>query len=878
MKRIYSLLMAVAIVICSLGISVSAKAEISKYDVAENRLMSLGICDGINSDVQSDITRAEFVAMVVRTLNYTDNIKVSTTFADCTGSKFASEIQCAYDLGITSGTSESTFSPDSPVSVDAAAKMIVSALGYAVKAEAQGGYPTGYMHVANSLGIFDSTSISGSVKVEDAYIMVSNMLLADVPEFTGVKYRDEITQTSKGSNLLIQRFGLEKTEGIVTTAGYYAVNTEFVGNGDIEINGECYKTDADVEELLGYNTELWYDPDDNRAYVISPKTLNKTVELNIEDIEDFASNTITVYNEENNKSYKYTLGTDYTCILNGRVAELDKSLFENCDGSVTLIDNDNDGSYEYVIVKRIEYFVISAIDIASDTIYDSDSNIKSIYFPLDTRYSYKVEINGEKAEFDDLELNMVCLVYMSEDSEVCRIYATDKKIVGVISEISDNEYVIDGKVYKAASYFDGLGIKLNIGSEYEFLLADDDTIVSISGVPSSKYSYGYFLDYKAKDGVSSSVAVKLLTSQNDISIYELSDKVFVDGVKYNKNSSYIESLFIHSTTANNYIPNYQVIRYRVSDNKITHIDTAEYITDPIERWNVDEYKDEDDFLTIYVDKQNVNFRQNTGFGAPNVPMRNAVIFEVPLSLATDTEAKYDDDLFRVTGTGSMVNNVDYTVDAYDYNSNYVPGVVVWYNSTDGISTPSKTTAVGLVTSLNKAIDLEGNPSYLIRIYGGGTYQKYYMKEKTYDKLVYYDMLPGSGDIVRLSIDVTGYVTGLSRDVDYNEETGKVTVNYSSDAADTSYKYEHTYFTGTVVVNSTSYMTLAVENAPADLSQKYATLPLNSPRYVIYDKKSGEVYAGTSASIISSAGGGAKPSYVVCKSNYYNIDTVFIYVE
>lgn len=80
---------------------------------------------------QANITRAEFVHMLVTIYEEVKNTTVSsrsTHFTDIEGHLFETDIKKAYNLGITSGTSDTTFSPNNSLTRQEAAKMLCSFL------------------------------------------------------------------------------------------------------------------------------------------------------------------------------------------------------------------------------------------------------------------------------------------------------------------------------------------------------------------------------------------------------------------------------------------------------------------------------------------------------------------------------------------------------------------------------------------------------------------------------------------------------------------------------------------------------------------------------------------------------------------------------
>ena len=108
----------------------------------------------------NNITRAEFCKLIMcATMNdYVDNY--DKCFVDVSEDFWAEKyIYAAKSLGVVAGTTETAFEPDSNITNEQAVKMIVCALGYGEEAAELGGYPNGYIKVANKLGITSNMSI-----------------------------------------------------------------------------------------------------------------------------------------------------------------------------------------------------------------------------------------------------------------------------------------------------------------------------------------------------------------------------------------------------------------------------------------------------------------------------------------------------------------------------------------------------------------------------------------------------------------------------------------------------------------------------------------------------------------------------------------------
>ena len=104
---------------------------------------------------ESTITRAEFAAVVCRALGLENNANSAagaTIFNDVAANHWATGyINLATQQGIVNGKGNGIFDPEGNVTYAEAVKMLVVALGFEPVAAAKGGYPTGYLAVANSI-------------------------------------------------------------------------------------------------------------------------------------------------------------------------------------------------------------------------------------------------------------------------------------------------------------------------------------------------------------------------------------------------------------------------------------------------------------------------------------------------------------------------------------------------------------------------------------------------------------------------------------------------------------------------------------------------------------------------------------------------------
>lgn len=169
-------------------------------------LSDFGIINGYDDgsfNPQNNITRAEFAKIITVATN-TENIipEGYSTFADVDNGSWAENyIYIAKSLNIIDGIDENTFSPNSNITYEQAIKMIVAALGYSEEANSNGGYPNGYIAVANKLNIINGLAFNQTEYASRGNIalMIRNAL--DVKYYTLWLENHEIKKSLSNNTL-----------------------------------------------------------------------------------------------------------------------------------------------------------------------------------------------------------------------------------------------------------------------------------------------------------------------------------------------------------------------------------------------------------------------------------------------------------------------------------------------------------------------------------------------------------------------------------------------------------------------------------------------------------------------------------------------------
>lgn len=162
-KKIISLTLALLLSFSAFGALAFDDTDGTDYEAAVNVLSELDIVKGYEDKTfrpEGELSRGEFAAMIVRLVNssvYT--IPQEQIFSDVSKKHWAFEyVNAGYSIGYFSGFGDGTFAPDAKITFAEAVKAMVTMLGFERVAEARGGYPYGYIKVANDEDLLDGIS------------------------------------------------------------------------------------------------------------------------------------------------------------------------------------------------------------------------------------------------------------------------------------------------------------------------------------------------------------------------------------------------------------------------------------------------------------------------------------------------------------------------------------------------------------------------------------------------------------------------------------------------------------------------------------------------------------------------------------------------
>lgn len=464
------------------------------YAEAIETLAALGIIKGYEDGTfgaDKAITRAEAVAIVNRIQNLglaASGAAGASLYTDVAADHWAlGDINLATQMGVISGDGNGLFRPEDQVSYQEMVKMLTSALNYGPAVAEHGGWPTGYLVVAQNKGILADTVNGGATAANRGVVaqLTFNALTAPLMEQTG--YGDEkeyhfidandgyaFTKTLLDQKLDIYKVAVEAVAndsvalvgGTVANPGevkvalladaYFDVNipTDLAGNFTWK------KANSDLGDQLAYQAVAYVKKNAEKKYEVLYSAVdaiaNSTVTVPAADVTGVTATVISTEDEENVKEKYYIDGSTVVLVNNvalGTALAMSDLTYDGVnvlDNDVTFLYNDNnDDVIDYIFIKKFATDVVAEASHNGKTIVgkqalinlDADANKKLVY---------TLTLDGEEATPADLQEGDVFSYIVSNMRNSYEIIATRNSVEGTIDAYSATkaEWTIGGEVYE----------------------------------------------------------------------------------------------------------------------------------------------------------------------------------------------------------------------------------------------------------------------------------------------------------------------------------------------------------------------------------------------------------------------------------------------
>lgn len=494
MKKILCL---ISCIILSFSICVNTFAftdisESNSYLEAIELLSDLDILNGYEDGTfrpDATITRAEMAKILVSTLNgksFANGMTKQNTFIDVPENHWAAGyVNYAESIEVVSGRGEGIYDPEAPVTYAEAIKLVVAALGYTPVANIKGGYPDGYLYVANNM-LKITKGIVGDTNSPATRGMVAKLLFNSLE--TKIMEQDSWSALNpeyiQGERTFLRDYlEVTKVEGVVTET-FYSETTVDKENQTIEIltssiDGYTAKNfdDRDSDyvfdtepgdtytfEVNGTGAETYFSytitayvrdfEGEDELVAIAPKgNKNTTLEIAFDKFEDCEITEKTKYvlfeyfeNLDDEKPATAKHSNKLIYYVNG-VEKNSYTIDTDKDGYIRFLDNNGDGVYDYAFVEEVtDELAVKAINEKSHRITAKGTGSITLDPKDEDKYITFVKDN-EIVDFDAIAEDDILSIVELYDGNVIKVYISSDTVEGRVTSTTGGKYKIAGNKY-----------------------------------------------------------------------------------------------------------------------------------------------------------------------------------------------------------------------------------------------------------------------------------------------------------------------------------------------------------------------------------------------------------------------------------------------
>lgn len=685
-----------SVLVLSSAISTSAvfakipqEAEGTRYEKAVSVLNALNIMNGDENGeyrLEDTIIRSELVKMAVTAMGMesaADSAAGIVKYDDVSAEHWASGyINLATSYGIIEGDGDGKFRPNDAISYREAVAVMVRAAGYESSAQLKGGYPNGYITVANENKMLPGVlgSVEKSISRGDVAILTNNTLEVKKMYQSGLGNSPVYTVSDK--TLLSDNLSTEKVSGQITAVGKVTLSgANAVNDNEIMINEKKYNCDEKI--LPGYNVTAYIkkEKDENRVILILPNTSkNNSIDITAETFGEVTkkgeNDAVTYYESENSsKSKTAVIDKNAQMIYNNRNVpfDSDKMKLDGKSAYMTLLDSDGNSVYDIVFVTEYKNIITESVS------FDKIKGINGEIIDFDKiKYTLKSE-NGKIAVKDILKWDVLSVI-KSPNDDYCEIYVTRKNIKGKISAINKDVYTVDNTAYKAAADFEA---ELKLGQWVELCLDMNGDIAAVKSEKTESVNYGYVTAaYKTPD--KDSVEIKLVDRSSEKRTLSLANKVKFNGDSVSAEKT-LEKLSERGIK--------QLITYTLnSSNALSEINTA----------GVGNFAKNNDF-------------ENSVYSSASSKLDNVRITDNTVVFDVRDESK-----IKVHGKNFFADKQKYSGAIYDMTESLDAGAVVIDNA---VLKPGVSATVSVVKSISSGVNKDDEMIDIITLLTDGKEEK-----------------------------------------------------------------------------------------------------------------------------------------------------------
>lgn len=727
-KRIMAIILSAVLLFSSAAVYAAESEEAGAATVTVSRsaaqeavdvLSGLDIIASTDSIPDGNITRGDFAQLLLSLLQSEYVQARDLGYRDVAGgSALYNAVGYLCELGAMSG-SRGLFRPNEAITMQDAVRALVTVLGH-TKA---GASDAQCMNRAHALSLLDgiTTVRDGAVSKAAAWRMAFNALFVEYSDATTLN-SGQILYAAKGT--VLERFyDITEVVGVVTQTKQTGLYTQDGCNG-VCIDGLTCTAEKDWSTYLGYRVQAYVRDNGHRELVyMRPHRQNKVLTFETDDIERLENKTTLYYytDAEQGRTAKLKLSSTTPVIVNGQNAgsvsnfSTNELILKNDAGQplsaqMTVIDSDDDGTVNCIVIWRYETFYITKSDTAKGFFRDKYSNTSLNLDDYDEDSIY-IYTDGESGSKTDLRVGVVLSIAKTADNSSITIYASTTQLYDeTVSAVQDNKFKIGDTWYEKSDYYNTLfngtdgtekPHQIYAGTVGVFYLDHMGRVVFAK--QSSGYQYGYLMAVKQESGLSDVYHGRVFAYDEALGESDFKDLIISPQLQINgatcKRSQFSSNTLLFSNGS--LVP--QLIKYKLNAkgelSQMLLADTSHTLT------NLDFKLSDHWYATTEFE---LNYKGEARYNANALALGNrfycgedSMVMVVPSDVT-------DEDGYAFSEYSSVFSNSEtYDVELYDVGRDTYSGMIV-YRSDAGVSDTYSMVRTFYVSDVITTIDAEEN--------------------------------------------------------------------------------------------------------------------------------------------------------------------------
>ena len=841
MKKLISLLLLLSLAVVPMLPAQAEETAETPQTPETSLLTALGIFD--ESTEESITTNQGYILHILRLLNEKPAPAGNTASVFPDVETNVAEMNRAYMMGLVTGKNGKLY-PQEAITLQEAVIMMTKALGYKIMAEQEGGYPNGYLQVANRLHLLSGVpdaDLDAALTYPQAAVLFDNALTIPIlySKYLGetVEYIQEEDVT-----VLTQYHDVFEKKGVITANRYANISgSEFIlPAGEVVIDSESFQAgETNAEAMVGHKVSAYYQYNEKESTAVLLYVEDKSAEVltvNAADIEPGDSIDRIDYINAQDKTKTIRFPADMVTIFNGkRCFDLTVQDLHPESGSLTFIDNDSDGGYDVLNIVSYAACVVKTV-IDNTEIVDF---YQKTQLDLDTLEYYTMTSNGEPVEPVGLDQWDVLSVAMSKDGQIADIRISTQKVTGQVTGLYEEGVKINGQeydylpVYEAYRAEDAKNAE-QVGDAVQAYLDFEGRIAAVD-LSWNVGRTGILVKAVAVEEAEDEYLFTIVDRENEGVKYKAAKKVKVDGITYQH-----EKILEAVQNMKRYYGVVPIVYDLNAKSEIIAIDTPE------------QGADERESLRPLCENESITYvREAHSFSARFFFGGSTMLTYVP-------EDPNDLEQYVIQSMDMVRSDMTKTISAFAVGDSVIADIIL-IREDAGQTAVSNTETFALVEGISTAINEDDEPIHVMQVYKDGMRAEV----KTEDLETLTDVEPGDVIFYELSANNTLkqyaelYKKGVLGEFDTSlSGTGRLA--------------------GRVYAREDSIIGLSFsENLQDPGTIQYLNL-FNRPPIYIYDTKTDTVTTGSIDDILDYKSSGSSCSQVFVQTRFSVVKGVVIY--